>query len=444
MISKYFSLAWVLALNLLLFSSCLNSSSEEIEYSTDAQIYAFSLSSATDTTNVLSNTKFTIDQINGKIFNKEPLPYMFDVDSVVLKISGSSTYTLFYEVKLTLEPDSTYNWIDTDSVAINRLKRITTTAPDGVTEKRYDFELRIHQEDPYILSWQQLNPAYLSFPFDSQKTIAFKNRFFTYLKSGSSIKVLHSNGTNPTTVNTIGLPHTLTLSSLLSTQDTMFGLDSSAGTVYQSTDGVTWSQVNTPYTVKAIYGELPLATSGAILVAAEVDGELSFAQTDDFTVMTNLNKVPTNMPVKDFSVTTVDVPNVYSKYLIVAGGTTAKNATTNAAWILLENNGSINHILARIPSSVSLTGSSLFFYDEKPYLMFSASGKNKLMYSENFGLDWIEAAENQLFPTNFSQRSFASVITDADNYIWIFGGISNAQTQLTDLWRGKLNKFYSY
>jgi hypothetical protein len=120
MISKYFSPAWVLALNLLLLSSCLDSSSEEIEYSPDAQIYAFSLSSATDTTNVLSNTQFTIDQINGKIFNKEPLPYLFHVDSVVLKISGSSVYSLFYQVKLTLDPDSTYNWIDTDSVAINR------------------------------------------------------------------------------------------------------------------------------------------------------------------------------------------------------------------------------------------------------------------------------------------------------------------------------------
>ncbi|MFA6913214.1 MAG: kelch repeat-containing protein, partial [Proteiniphilum sp.] len=71
----------------------------------------------------------------------------------------------------------------------------------------------------------------------------------------------------------------------------------------------------------------------------------------------------------------------------------------------------------------------------------SASGKNKLMYSENFGLDWVETAENQLFPENFTQRTSASVITDEDNYIWIFGGISGTQTQLADIWRGRLNKF---
>ena len=330
MISKYFSPAWVLALNLLLLSSCLDSSSEEIEYSPDAQIYAFSLSSATDTTNVLSNTQFTIDQINSKIFNKEPLPYLFHVDSVVLKISGSSVYSLFYQVKLTLDPDSTYNWIDTDSVAINRLKRITTIAPDGVTEKRYDFELRIHQEDPYILSWQQMDADYMPLPIESQKTVVYNNRFFSYIKSGSSIKVLSSDGFDSSTMNTIGLPHTLSISSLTSTQSALYGLDSTTGTVYESYDGVNWNQVVTPYTVKAIYGELPLATYGAILAAAEVEGQLYFVQTDNFTAMERLNKIPANMPIKDFSVTAVDLPTFYSKYLIVSGGTTKENGASNA------------------------------------------------------------------------------------------------------------------
>ena len=146
------------------------------------------------------------------------------------------------------------------------------------------------------------------------------------------------------------------------------------------------------------------------------------------------------MPIKDFSCTALNLPTFYSKYLIVSGGTTKENGASNAVWILLENNGSINHIISRIPNTVSVIGSSLFFYDEKPYLMISTSEKNKLMYSENFGLDWIEATENQLFPSNFTQRSYASVITDADHYIWVFGGVSNTQTQLTDLWRGRLNK----
>ena len=74
-------------------------------------------------------------------------------------------------------------------------------------------------------------------------------------------------------------------------------------------------------------------------------------------------------------------------------------------------------------------------------MMITSSGRNALIYSENFGLDWKMAAENQTFPAGFNQRTNASVIIDAANYIWIFGGISATQTQLADIWRGRLNKF---
>ena len=102
MISKYFLWTSVLVVNLLLFSSCLNSTTDEVEYSPDAQIYTFSLSSKADTSGLLSATRFTIDQINGKIFNKEPLPYQFQVDSVVLTINGASTYSPVSYTHLTL------------------------------------------------------------------------------------------------------------------------------------------------------------------------------------------------------------------------------------------------------------------------------------------------------------------------------------------------------
>ena len=117
MISKYFPGSLVVALNVLLFTSCLGSSDDDFEYSPDAQIYAFSLSSRADTLNLLNGTAFTIDQVAGKIFNKEPLPYLFHVDSVVINITGaSSLYSPFTQVQLTVEPnnpageDSTYFW----------------------------------------------------------------------------------------------------------------------------------------------------------------------------------------------------------------------------------------------------------------------------------------------------------------------------------------------
>jgi hypothetical protein len=68
------------------------------------------------------------------------------------------------------------------------------------------------------------------------------------------------------------------------------------------------------------------------------------------------------------------------------------------------------------------------------------TGKNKLYYSENYGLNWISGGTNQTLPDNFTGRMHASVITDSNNFIWIFGGESGAQGSIADVWRGRLNK----
>ena len=446
MISKYFLWTSVLVVNLLLFSSCLNSTTEEVEYSPDAQIYAFSLSSKADTSSLLSATQFTIDQINGKIFNKEPLPYQFQVDSVVLTINGASTYSPFSQIMLKLvEPDSSYAWIHSDSVAMNRLQKITTTAPDGKTTKSYQFEMNIYQQDPYILTWENKKTNYLPTPVASQKTITFNNRFITYFTSGTEIKAMSTSatdGVNWTAANLTGLPFTILLSSITASQDAVYALDTTTSTIYRTVDGINWNPVVTPYRVKAIYGELPSAADGNMLIAVDYNGTLTFAATNNFTVMTRMNNVPENIPVKDFSVAIVDVTTSYSlKSIIVAGGMKANNTRNGDIWILQEKEGIITLIPSRIPATLSLNGNSLFFYDNKPYLLTVSAGKNILMYSDNYGLDWIAAGDNQAFPADFKQRTAASVITDADNYIWIFGGISVTQTQLVEVWKGRLNKF---
>ena len=68
------------------------------------------------------------------------------------------------------------------------------------------------------------------------------------------------------------------------------------------------------------------------------------------------------------------------------------------------------------------------------------TGKNKLYYSENYGLNWISGGTNQTLPDNFTGRMHASVITDTNNFIWILGGESGAQVPIVDVWRGRLNK----
>ncbi|MDD4777549.1 MAG: DUF6242 domain-containing protein [Fermentimonas sp.] len=435
-------------MNLLMFSSCLGSSNDgDLEYSPDAQIYSFSIASKADTLNLLRTTDFTIDQVNGRIFNKKPLPYQFHVDSIIVNIVGANTYDPFMNVSIQLIPDSTFTWSQSDSIDVSRLYKITTTAPDGINKKTYEFQLNIYQQDPYILSWEKMSNGYLPQTAVQQKTISFNNRFITYYIADGTVNAVSSavsDGKNWTSASLKGLPPAVLLSTITVAEEALFATDDN-NRLFSSSDGYSWGQVITDYPVVAIYGILPSATSD-ILVMVDDNGTLKLAKTIDFTslqfIEINSKNVSTsNLPVKNFTTTQIESVTSYAiKYIAIAGGKYSDDTNNNDIWILQEKNNKISVLKSKKSETVSIEGSSIFFYDEKPYILTASSEKNSLLYSENYGLDWKAAAENQALPATFNFRKNASVVTDNNN-IWIFGGISQSQTLISDVWKGRLNKF---
>lgn len=449
MISTYFVRASLLAFGIVLFSSCLNSSNNsDVELSKDAQIYSFSLSSKADTTQALTASPFTIDQIGNKIFNQNPLPYQFSVDSAKLTLSGyaGTIANSFARVNLVLaNADSTYTWNGNDSVAINRLHQIVVTAANGEASKTYTFELNTHQTDPYALTWEKIAANYLTpLPVGSQRTISFGGRFITYYTSGTNIRAMSApaaEGKNWVSGALTGLPATIRLSSMVVVGSNAFALNSD-NSLYKTTDGLNWTKVSTGYPIIAVYGKLPSATGGDILAVINNNGTATFAETNDFSSFRLMNAAPEKLPVSDFSVTQINNPAVYSaKYILLSGGKSADNANNNSTWLLEEKDNAITHISKA--ASFSLAGSTVFNYDNIQYMITAASAGNILLRSENYGINWTKVAENQELPEEFTNRANASVITDSDNYIWIFGGTSGTQTQLVDVWRGRLNRLAS-
>lgn len=443
MISKYFFGASFLIVTVLLLTSCLNSGNVNTELSPDAQIHAFSMASSGDSLNALGQTRFTIDQLQKKIFNETPLPHKFSVDSIRISILRKDNYTPFSNVVINLkDPDTSFIWNANDSISFHRLKQITTTAPDQKTQRTYDFEVNIHQQDPYVLTWKELGKNYLTPPVNDQKTVLLNNSFFTYYLSNGVVKATSTtNGTAWTAQNIIGLPPTIQFSSFIAANNTVYALDA-ANMLYKSTNGLNWAAVQAPHPVVAIYGKLPSATAGVILVAVNDNGTVKFAETNDFSTIRLMNKVPENIPVKDFSATKVNNPDTYAaKYIVLSGGTTSANKPNNAIWLLQEKDDVITFNSETVPASIQLQGSNVFAYDKnKVYLLTVQSEKNVLMISENYGLHWKLAGENQILPANFTSRTKASVITDSENYIWIFGGISANSTHIVDAWQGRLNR----
>lgn len=435
---KYFTRNLISLLGIIVFSSCLNTNDSAIELSSDAQIYGITLSAAYDSTQTLAKTQFSIDQLFSQIYNRDSLDYGFEPKNAFL------TLELRYAaaVKIYLQnQDSTYFWNNTDSVDISRLKHIEVIAQDGVTTKKYDFKLNIHRQNPHLLVWSKLTDNYLPFPIDAQKTVAFNDQFYTYYKSGPSIKgVASSDGITGTSLDISGLPLTVQFPSILSTSTGIYALDNS-NNVYKTTDGFTWMSLPEIYKVKSIYGTLPSVSTDSILITLDDGGVFKFAKTHDFTSFHVMNAIPTDFPITQFSATAIKDPTIFwKKYMVLSGGKNADNSLNSKIWIIQEKDNEISTSWKTAPMPIQ--GSTLFPYDQNIYMLTtSTESKNVLYISEKGnGIAWNLADSLQALPSSFPYRINASIIVDAKNYIRIFGGTSEKQTELTDVWRGRLNR----
>ena len=139
-IASFFMVSFVI-------TSCLDDDNN-IEYSPDATIHAFSL----DTIGYGITYKFTIDQQKGEIYNEDSLPVHADtiIDKILIKtlttVSGVIT------MKNKADEDSIINI--NDSIDLRnpiKIKVWSTEALAGISPdqtKEYTIEVRVHKHDP--------------------------------------------------------------------------------------------------------------------------------------------------------------------------------------------------------------------------------------------------------------------------------------------------------
>ena len=294
MISNRFYYYFALLTATLILSSCLNSNDNfEYEYSSDAQITSVKISSNQDSLNILPNVKFSIDQVSSAplIFNKDSLPYLFDVSMISMEIKTNEASGIKMHLS-SAEGDSTYIWNMTDSVDSKKLKLIEVYAADGRTTKTYTFQLRTHQQDPDTIYWHNVKNNYIDNPTD-QTTVASNSRFYTFYKANNSVHLTTSSiedGESWTNQQLSGLPLNVMLKSIqnevIDGNEIWFALNTD-NNVYKSANGIEWIDTSSAYPVKAILGKMPSLTqkpnaSDSILAVVSHGGTYKFAKTFDF------------------------------------------------------------------------------------------------------------------------------------------------------------------
>ena len=436
-----------------MLSSCLDTDEvTEFELGKNCQIHEFSLSS--DSVPGLSQVKFTIDQLTGRIFNMDSMPFGTKVEKVVCKVKTAGAFAVTgIEVTPEAYKDSTYYMKGlTDSIDFSAPVKFVVHAYDGVTTKVYNAQINIHQVQPDTMLWKMYVNPMLGISVKEQKVIARTyekaERYFMYVKPAEANKpyaLYHAPVAEPKNwkqVSLTGLPaDSLLLSQLTAFNQKLF-VPSLSGALYQSTDGLAWSKVeNTPF-VKSVLGSVAKGAKQTSVLATivEKEGVLSFYAMDGENEWIAGDPVSDDFPVSGFG--SIEYNAMFYHYLSVSAGRSFKGQVLGSTWSTM--NG-LNWSMMSDNTFPKREGAIVFSYDEKMFLLGGVDGSDKALkdiyQSIDYGVNWSLADSMLILPPDYAARGFSSVQVDKENYVNIFGGKTNAKANdLNQLWRGRINR----
>ena len=382
----------------LVLSSCLKSEDvTDIELVKNCQISSFKLSS--DSISGLDTVKFTIDQLTGRIFNIDSLPFGTKIEKVVCTITAASSYALSgIEVSPYAYPDSTYYLNNlSDSINFSAPVKFVVHAYDQVTTKVYMAQVNIHQVVPDSMVWSMYANPMIGITVKDQKVVTYdyngSENYFMYVKPAES-----------------GKPYQLY-----------------------------YAPVSAPK------GWQSLSLTGqpsALATIVDQEGKLAFYAMNESMEWIAGDAVPSGFPVTGFS--NLQYAAMYHEYLMTASGRTVDNQVVNTTWATMD--GISWALMASGDANFTKReGAMITNYDDKFFLIGGIDASNKAlkdMYqSIDYGISWSLIDSMVVLPTDYAARGFSSIIVDKENFVNIFGGkISTGSNDLNQLWRGRINR----
>lgn len=443
----------VVLLGLSLAPSC--NSSDDLTYedtyvaSTSVQVTAFSLASNNKLLDSLENVYFSIDLIEGQIFNADSLPYGTNISRLVTNVTAVSTasaVTLTY--KLDNGSDSVVNYAtnSTDSIDFsNGPVLLKVTSESGTLTKTYTVKVNVHATKPDTLAWNRLESAKLPSSLaaiDAQRTVQYKDVCYTLSRSGSkySLAVSDNPGEMQWDVKTIALPFDADVETLRASDDAVWML-ANDGTLYKSTDFSAWASTGEQWvTMYGVYHDQ--------MVGGTIDGTgtrkiVMYPSKQSWTM-------PAGFPVTGASdICTYKTPMGENYQMLMVGGRDAAGNYLNSSWAF---DGTTWANIARAPLPAALEQVSVVSYDlfyvptstwspvQYPALLAfggkNAAGINRVVYiSKDWGMTWNEAPQFVQLPDAMPSLCGSSAIVHSTT-LHLSRGAESAWTAIStrNLW----------
>ena len=454
---------------MLLLSSCLggNSNSGIDDWTLgNAQIASFVLSS--DSVPGLSNVKFTIDQLNSKIFNRDSMPYGTEIKEKIfcdLKFDDQNlgVGNILFVSQST--GDSVVWTSSSDSIDFSAPVTITVTPYDGLSKKIYEAKLNIHQENPDTMVWHKYSGLITGKTFKDMIVIPFDGSYYMYALEKDIYRLYKSDTKNTDDWNEIalnGFPEKAVLSQITEYEGDLYAI-SEDYTLYCSYAGQNseeeqnWMVVDGVPAIKTLLGCLSdniVSGRASVLSGIALEDEtLHFISINKNNEWEIGSAIPEKFPVSGFG--SLDYETMYHPRIIVTAGRDSNDELSNNVWSTMDGL-SWTLLTTKVAVFSPREGASLFYYDNNLFIIggIDSSGKalKDICYSKDQGINWIceiisddpEDTSTKYYykmPSDYFSRGFTSAIVDQNNYILLFGGkAGDDKNVFNDLWRGRINR----
>jgi hypothetical protein len=406
-------------------SSCLGGT-ETVEYSPNAIIQAFEL----DTIHGVSYT-FTIDQINGKIYNQDSLPVGSDtiIDKILITnmtVSGLMSIRNYNDTE-----DSLFTISDSVNLAGTMEKpfRVKVWAPDMEVTKEYSIEVRVHQQEPDSLSWSNgpWTTNYAPTITGKQKAAIINNTIFVYADGQPAYYTSTSDGKKWTSQSVSGLPST-DITSITNFQSKLYATVNGSSKAYCSADGINWEDAGLGDNVVRLISPISDILTGIIN-----DGNCNKFATTDGSSWATEDEVPSNFPLNDINAThyynNIGVENILTVGTIP---NPTESDTATIAWGYMKGQQWVELNTESQYKCPLLDTPHIIYYGGTIYTLGSDF---TTFYYSVAGLVWKEKKSQFMLPEDIrGVKSDYSMAVDENGYIWIMRSTPN------EVWRGRLNR----
>ena len=378
-----------------------------------------------------SNVKFNIDQVNGRIYSIDSLPSWTNLKRVV------ASFSYVGELYAMWGADSTYYPISNgkDSLDLSTPLDLLVIATDGISSKHYTAVIYRYTANADSLLWTE--PDYFDFqPTSNPKLIAANDQLYLFAdqngKPSMSYRDVDSSLWHSYPELTTTATH-LNCQSVQYYNGKFYALDTD-GTIYASTDGITWDAASTR-TVQKL-----LAADRFFLYA--FDGSQIIATTDLNTWTANGSRHLDMLPEQFITSTAYNTRTNSSLQVNVMAGVTSQNVDNAVVWYKIAakeqaSNQQWDYITVSSENQYplpALNNLAIFHYNDALYAL---GGDNKTFYkSDDNGITWRQVTEYQFPPTSLKANKPVSIAVSGDHIIMIQVGDEGTAT----MWKGKINK----